>query len=72
MESQLYHPRFDTITERVAAFCARQGLALFDPLPALRARDDKAGLFVDGIHYSEAGHRAIAEILEPVLRARLR
>ena len=62
-EVQLFTPRYDAIDRRVAAFCRRQGIPTFDPLPALRARADRGRLFYDGIHYSDHGHAVVASLL---------
>ena len=62
-EVQLFDRSFDGVTERILRFCAARGIDCFDPLPALRARDDKARLFLDGVHYSARGHAVMAGLL---------
>ncbi len=62
-EVQLFTPRYDVINRRVADFCRRQGIPVFDPLPVLRAGDDRRRLFYDGVHYSDHGHAVIASLL---------
>lgn len=62
-EVQLFDRSFDGVTERIIRFCAARGIDCFNPLPALRARDDKARLFLDGVHYSARGHAVMAGLL---------
>lgn len=62
-EVQLFDHRYDGINERFRAFCRREGIALFDPLPALRASPDRIRLFNDGVHYSPEGHALLARLL---------
>lgn len=62
-EVQLFTDRFDVINARFRSFCGREGIALFDPLPALRASPDRARLFNDGVHYSPRGHALLADLL---------
>lgn len=62
-EVQLFDPSYDLINQRVGDFCRRQGIEVFDPLPALRAAADRAMLFYDGVHYSERGHARLARLL---------
>jgi lysophospholipase L1-like esterase len=69
-ETQLYTDRFDAITRRVAGFCHKEGIAAFDPLPALRAAPDRVELFHDGVHYGEPGHALLARLLLAELTGR--
>ena len=62
-EVQLFTPRYDLINERLARFCAAQGLDCWDPLPQLRAAADRDRLFYDGVHYSPRGHARLADLL---------
>jgi lysophospholipase L1-like esterase len=62
-ELQLFTRRYDGINERVAAFCRRQGIGLYDPLPAMRASPRRADLYLDGVHLTETGHRLVAGLL---------
>lgn len=62
-EVQLFDRRYDSINARVAGFCRRQGIQVFDPLPALRASGRRAELFYDGVHYSAEGHAVMARLL---------
>lgn len=70
-EVQLTTDRYDLVNRRVDGFCAKEGIAVFDPLPALRAAPDKADLFYDGVHYSERGHALLARLLSAELRGSL-
>jgi len=67
-EVQLYTARFDGINARLHAFCRREGIGLFDPLPALRSAAHRAQLFNDGVHYSRQGHALVARLLFDDLR----
>lgn len=69
-EVQLFDRTFDRVTERILRFCAAEGIACFDPLPAFRARSDKAQLFLDGVHYSTHGHAVVAGLLADELARR--
>ena len=69
-EVQLFTARFDAINARFGAFCGREGIDLFDPLPALRASADRAHLFNDGVHYSRQGHALLARLLAADLARR--
>lgn len=69
-EVQLFDRSFDGVTERLLRFCAAQGIDCFDPLPAFRARSDKARLFLDGVHYSAHGHAVVAGLLAEELARR--
>ena len=62
-ELQLFTRRYDGINERAAAFCRRQGIGLYDPLPAMRASPRRADLYLDGVHLTETGHRLVAGLL---------
>jgi lysophospholipase L1-like esterase len=62
-EVQLYSRRYDGIDGRIAAFCAREGIALYDALPDLRATSDRAGLYLDGVHLSRTGHAQMADLV---------
>lgn len=62
-EVQLFDPSYDVINERIAQFCAANGLALIDVLPRLRAQPEKHRLFLDGVHLTAEGHRVVAEEL---------
>lgn len=62
-EVQLFDRGYDGINERFRAFCGREGIDLFDPLPALRADADPVRLFNDGVHYSPEGHALLARLL---------
>jgi lysophospholipase L1-like esterase len=62
-ETQLFTDRYDLITRRVAGFCRQAGIAVFDPLPALRAGADRREIFYDGVHYSPHGHERLAGLL---------
>ena len=66
-EVQLFDRRYDGINERFRAFCRREGIGLFDPLPALRADADPVRLFNDGVHYSPEGHALLARLLHEEL-----
>lgn len=71
-EVQLFDRRYDGINERFRAFCRREGIGLFDPLPALRADSDPVRLFNDGVHYSPEGHALLARLLHgELVRRRL-
>jgi lysophospholipase L1-like esterase len=69
-EVQLFTPEYDGINRRFAAFCARSGIGLFDPLPALRASPERADFYLDGVHLTERGHQEIAGLLFDELRRR--
>ncbi len=69
-EVQLFTRKYDGINTRFRAFCGREGIDLFDPLPALRADADPVRLFNDGVHYSTAGHARLAELLYAELAGR--
>lgn len=69
-EVQLFTRKYDGINARFHAFCQREGIALFDPLPALRADADPVRLFNDGVHYSAEGHARLAELLYGELAGR--
>lgn len=69
-EVQLFDRSFDGVTERLLRFCAAQEIDCFDPLPSLRARADKARLFLDGVHYSAHGHAVVAGLLADELARR--
>lgn len=62
-EVQLYDDRWDSINRRIAAFCAGEEIALFDPLPELRAHPARYELFLDGVHLSRRGHEIITGML---------
>ncbi|HEY8021035.1 MAG TPA: SGNH/GDSL hydrolase family protein, partial [Thermoanaerobaculia bacterium] len=62
-EVQLFDRRYDLINQRVGTFCHRQGIEVFDALPALRASASRTALFYDGVHYSERGHALMARLL---------
>jgi lysophospholipase L1-like esterase len=62
-EVQLFDDAYDAIDERIAAWCARERITFLDLLPLLRARADRAELFLDGLHLSERGHDAVANAL---------
>jgi lysophospholipase L1-like esterase len=62
-EVQLYSDRYDDINRRIAAFCRREGIALLDALPTLRASPAPRDLYLDGVHLTEAGHRLMAGLL---------
>ena len=66
-EVQLFTPRYDAINKRFRAFCRRERIGLFDPLPALRADPDPVRLLNDGVHYSPEGHAVIARLLHEEL-----
>ncbi len=70
-EVQLFDDAYDAINERIAAWCARERIPFLDLLPALRASESRADLFVDGLHLSEAGHELVAEALSAPLGAAL-
>ncbi|HEX6902218.1 MAG TPA: SGNH/GDSL hydrolase family protein [Thermoanaerobaculia bacterium] len=67
-EVQLFDRRYDGINARFRDFCRREGIDLFDPLPALRAAPDPVRLFNDGVHYSPEGHALLARLLFDELR----
>ena len=69
-ELQLFTPKYDGINRRMAEFCRRAGIPLFDPLPALRASPRRADLYLDGVHLTETGHRMMAGLLLDELRRR--
>jgi lysophospholipase L1-like esterase len=69
-ETQLFSPRFDLVNQRVRRFCETEGINFYDPLPALRARPDRAELFHDGVHYSPKGHAVVARLLREELERR--
>jgi len=69
-EVQLFTGRYDGINQRIAAFCRHEGIALADPLPALRASPDRLDLYLDGVHLTETGHRLMATLLFDELRRR--
>ncbi len=69
-EVQLFTDRFDGINRRFRSFCEREGIALLDPLPALRAAPDRAHLFNDGVHYSPEGHALLARLVAEDLARR--
>lgn len=69
-EVQLFTPRYDAINERFARFCASQRIDCWDPLPALRAAEDRDQLFHDGVHYSPTGHARMAELLFAAMEGR--
>lgn len=69
-EVQLFDRSFDGVTERILRFCVTQKIDCFDPLPAFRARTDKARLFLDGVHYSAHGHAVVAGLLADELARR--
>lgn len=69
-ELQLFTRRYDGVNQRIAEFCRRQRIALFDPLPALRASRRRADLYLDGVHLTETGHRFMARLLFDELRRR--
>jgi hypothetical protein len=66
-EAQLFFDRYDRIEQRVGAFCRARGIPFHAALPMLRARPDRVDLYVDGLHFSPAGHRAMADWLAPFL-----
>ncbi|MFL6194524.1 MAG: SGNH/GDSL hydrolase family protein [Thermoanaerobaculia bacterium] len=67
-EVQLFTPRYDGINRRFAAFCAKEGIDLLDPLPALRASPERADFYLDGVHLTERGHQEVAGLLFDELR----
>lgn len=69
-EVQLYTDHYDGINRRIAAFCRREGIALVDALPTLRASPDRRDLYLDGVHLTEAGHRLVAGLLFGELQRR--
>ncbi len=69
-EVQLYTDRYDGINHRVAAFCRRQGIAMLDALPALRASQHRRSLYLDGVHFTATGHRRVTALLLDELRRR--
>jgi lysophospholipase L1-like esterase len=69
-EVQLYTSRYDGINRRIAAFCRRQGIDLYDPLPALRTSPDRRSFYLDGVHLTPQGHRRMADLLFAELRSR--
>ncbi len=69
-EVQLFDRSFDGVTQRILRFCADQEIDCFDPLPAFRARTEKAQLFLDGVHYSAHGHAVVAGLLADELARR--
>jgi HEAT repeat protein/lysophospholipase L1-like esterase len=58
---QLEAPGTPGVQERIAAFCAEQGIPFLDLLPRLRPLG--AGAFLDYDHLSAAGARRVAEAL---------
>ena len=62
-EVQLFGPGYDLINDRVRGFCRREGIDLFDPLPALRAAPNRVELYNDGVHFSAEGHRRMGDLL---------
>lgn len=71
-EVQLFTPRYDGINRRFAAFCAKEGIDILDPLPALRASPERADFYLDGVHLTERGHQEVAGLLFDELRPSLR
>ncbi len=69
-EVQLFRSDYDAATERVRDFLDSRGIVYLDPLPALRARNDRARLFLDGVHYSSRGHEVVARLLAADLARR--
>ncbi|HBL31697.1 MAG TPA: hypothetical protein DD490_33150 [Acidobacteria bacterium] len=67
-ETQLFSARFDAINRRIAAFCRREEIALFDPLPVYRASPERLDLYYDGVHYSPQGHALLARLVAAELR----
>lgn len=58
--------------ERFSEFAMKTGSAYFDPLPALKrySQEERRGFrFAQDVHPSPAGHIAIAQALEPAVRA---
>jgi lysophospholipase L1-like esterase len=62
-EVQLFKERFDGIDRRIAAFCRKEGIDLYDALPDLRTAPDRADLYLDGVHLTRQGHAAMADLL---------
>jgi HEAT repeat protein/lysophospholipase L1-like esterase len=60
-----------SVQERMAAFCAREGIRFLDALPALRPLGEAAFLEGDGIHLSREGCARVADaVLEQGLLPR--
>ena len=69
-QAQLSTAKYDGIDRRIHRFCRANGISFFDPLPALRARPDRARLFYDQSHLSPLGHEVVAALLADELVAR--
>lgn len=65
--ARLWKPEFYAAIDRIGQ---EFGAVVVDPTPALQ-RAGGATLFMDEVHPFGTGHAVIAEVLEPVLRARL-
>jgi GDSL-like lipase/acylhydrolase family protein len=62
-EVQLFTRRYDGIDRRLAEFCAKEGIELYDALPDLRALPDRADLYLDGVHLTRTGHAHMTDLL---------
>jgi hypothetical protein len=60
-------PDAGRLAARIGAFAAAEGFGFFDATPSF-ATPDFAGLYVDAVHLSRAGHARVAAALEPYLR----
>lgn len=65
--TQLLRADTDGPQQLVAATCARLGIPFTDLRPVLAAEPDPEGLYLygDEIHFSDRGHRAVADALRP-------
>ncbi len=70
-EAQLYDPQWNLINDAVRTSFADEADAYVDLTPTLVAAPDRAGIYVDGLHYERYGHRLITDRLAPGVAALL-
>jgi hypothetical protein len=70
-EVQLFTEEFDEINRRIRLLVEATGALFLDPLDAMRQSPDRRHLFCDGLHFSSAGHRFVADWMEGEIRSLL-
>jgi len=67
-EVQLYNNQYDGINDRISAFCKDKNIPFHDPLPSMRSAENRTRFFLNGLHFSKAGHDWLASWLLPIVK----